>query len=153
MRTRRKLRLKPNNQTDSNSASKQETYMEKRGKRDSGAQERPHILCRPQAPAQRKAPMLGRGDQVRAQAPPFTGRALELQQDLPTILGGASRGHHRCTPGCWGQGSPLPCSFPARPDTRPSRVRPALGKSAPPTTPHSLNKGLLDRCTCSMNTA
>lgn len=76
--------------------------------------ETPHPVQAP-GPGTAEGAHAGEGDQVRAQAPPFTGRALELQQDLPTILGGASRGHHRCTPGCWGQGTPPPCSFPARP--------------------------------------
>lgn len=151
MRTRRKLRLKPNNQTDSNSASKQETYMDTRGKWDSGARERPHILCRPQALAQRKLPMPGRGTKSKPRPHPSLAELLSSSRTCPPSWEGPAAA---TTGAPWDAGdraTPPPCSFPAQPDTGPSRVRPALGISAPPIAPHSLNKGLLGRCACSVN--
>ena len=152
--------------------------METRGGRDSGAQERPRSPWRPPARAQREAPTLRRGSSPSlgptlhrqssftpagpAHHPGWRGLGAmwpscvikegpcewSLEDGAGPVT--ATTGAPRCA---GDRATPTPCSFPAWPDARPSRMRPALGISAPPTTPHSLNKGLLDRCTRSMNAA
>lgn len=147
-----------------------------RGGRDSGAQRDPAAsLRRPRPPHRGRRPRRG-GDQVGATLHWQSARAPAGPAHHPGWRGlGAVWPSHVIkedpgegsledgagpvtaptgAPQCAGdKATPAPCSFPARPDARPSRVRPALGISAPPTTPHSLNKGLLDRCTRSMNAA